>query len=192
MKIGHTLLALLILTVIISGCVDNGTEQTMPASEPIIIETTPVETIEPTYTAEPGPAPAIQVRNIGQSVTDDNTKMTLNDVMYTYVINEARAESGNQFLIINITTENIGNKNLSYSGDQFIVLSYDGQYVYEEDISSSVLVQHFNGENILPGYKRQGELVFQIPVDVKDIKLRFEYSSDSPGELKLEFFKLDR
>lgn len=186
MKIEHALLVMSILLVALSGCIDNDTGPIISTPEPTVIETIiPIETIiEPT--------PTVQVYNIGQSVSDDNTKMILNGVRYTEVINEARAESGNQFLIINITIENIGNKNLSYNGSQFTMLSFDEQYIYEEDILSSELMTHFNGDNILPGNKTQGELVFQIPEETKDLKLKFEYYPELPGRLKLEFFKLDR
>jgi len=82
--------------------------------------------------------------------------------------------------------------NLSYISNQFTIIQFNGQYIYEEDASSSELEKHFDGDNIIPGNSVQGEISFQIHKDAKDLKVRFEYSYESSGVLKLEFFKLDR
>ena len=155
------------------------------------------------YTEPETPHPQstpIQTHIIGQDVSDGNSRMTLNNVRYTQVIDEkknesyvARSETNKQFLIINVTIENISpNKNMSYNGYQFIMLDSKG-IIYEEDASASKqLAKKFNGNDMVPGDKREGELSFQIPVDAKGLRLRFEYSQESTSGLRLEFFKLDR
>ena len=105
------------------------------------------------------------------------------------------ADPGKQYLIIDITIENIGkDKNLSYSGDQFIILDSDEviEISYGEDVSSLELEKHFNGDNISPGEKRQGELSFQVPEGAKGLLLKFEYSPESSGGSRSEFFMLDQ
>ncbi len=176
---------IMILLISIAGCVYNGPETTSSAITAITAIT---------------PAPAVQTHDIGQSVSDGNSRMTLNNVRYTQEINEkknesgaVKAESGRQFLIINITIENISpDKNMSYNGYQFLILDSNG-YIYEEDVSASKqLAKGFNGNKMAPGDRREGELSFQIPANAIGLKLRFEYSPESSGGLRLEFFKMDR
>ncbi len=171
-----------ILLISIAGCIYNGPETTSSAITAIT------------------PAPTVQIHSIGQSVSDGNSRMTLNNVRYTQEINEKKnesgafkAESGKQFLIINITIENISpDKNMSYSGYQFIILD-SNDYIYEEDAKASKqLAKRFNGTEMAPGDKREGELSFQIPANAIGSKLRFEYSPESSGGLRLEIFRLDR
>lgn len=153
-----------------------------------------------TETPHPAQSTPIQTHIIGQAVSDGNSRMMLNNVRYTQVIDEkknesgvVKSESGKQFLIINITIENISpNKNMSYNGYQFIMLDSRG-VIYEEDSTASEqLEKQFNGNDMVPGDKREGELSFQIPVEAKGLRLRFEYSQESSSGLRLEFFQLDR
>lgn len=186
------LLVLSILTILVSGCVDNGQGPTPTPSptriepnmtEPIVVDTVIIEETE------------IPVHNIGQSVSDNSTKMTLNSVRRAQMIGSTKTESGKQFLILNITIENISpDKNFSYPGSQFIVLGLEGgiEVIYEmNELPLLKLEKPFNGENIAPGNKRQGEIVFEVPENAKGLKLRFEYSPDSSGEFRLESFVLD-
>ena len=145
-----------------------------------------------------------QTHGIGRSINDGDTKMTLNRVRYTKTIHEknnlssvSAAEAGNQFIIINITIENIGiDKKLQYPVSQFIILDTDENIEkspYEVDVvASSNLKEYFNGDSIRPGDKRQGELAFQVPEGEKGLHLRFEYSPDSSKGSTLEFFTLDQ
>lgn len=194
MKMKFALLIIPILVILISGgCID---EQSVPI--PIPTETVveqPVETIErPTET--PVVTTTISTHSIGESANDDNTKITLNSVRYVTTINGANAEPGNQYVIVNITVENIGrDKNITYIWPQFTLISSGARESMPNDIddaASTELEKSFNGEDIEPGDKRQGELAFQISEDAKDLKLRFEYSSDSSKGGELEIFKLSR
>ncbi len=201
MRTKITLFAISMLIIATSGCVNNSTEPVVPIptqTEDVRIDTsdTPTETsTTPIDTSED-----IQIYNIGQNVSDNNTKMTLNNIIYTKIIDEGKnisnADTGKKFLIMNITIENIGkDKNISYPGSQFIILDTDEdiETIYEEDSGASLnLRKYFNGEDILPGTERKGELVFQVPENAKGLNLRFEFSPDSSDELKLEFFNLDK
>jgi len=178
MKKNVSFALIVIIAFSIAGCIYSGPETSSPETQ-----STPIQT-----------------HIIGQSVDDGNSRMTLNNVRYTQVIDEkkneshvARSETNKQFLIINVTIENISpNKNMSYNGYQFIMLDSKG-IIYEEDASASKqLAKKFNGNDMVPGDKREGELSFQIPVDAKGLRLRFEYSQESTSGLRLEFFKLDR
>ncbi len=217
MKTKFVLLVLSILMILVSGCVnkESGPVSTpVPTESPItevkdtyvpIITTIPTITSTPTITPIPTvtttesptiiSTPVVQVYSIGKSVNNSNTKMTLNSIRYTQSINYKNADIGKQFLIIDVTIENIGtDKNLSYSGDQFIILdsNEDIESIYGEDTSSLELAKHFNGGNISPGDKRQGELSFDVPTGAKGLQLKFEYSPDPSGTSQSEFFTLDQ
>lgn len=233
------LLAISILIIAMSGCVDNksGQVSTQTPSEPIKAATD-VPTIVATEKQEGlninnisenvskgeeilpedvnGSADFVQedvnesanvedttvakVYSVGQSVSDGNTKMTLNNIRYTGTIdksgNVSKAEQGNKFLILSITIENVGqDTNLSYDGNMFIILDTDeaSERSYGEDtLSSEGWVKHFNGTNIQPGNVRQGELAFQVPENANGLQLRFEYYSESSEGTGLEFFTLSK
>lgn len=218
MKTKFVLFAISMLIIVISGCVNNepGSISTpVPTETPITVEeTTTVQETEssiliitatptpvmPTVTTTESPTitstPVAQIYNVGKSVINADTEMTLNSIRYTKTINSKNADTGKQFLIIDVTIENIGTgKKLSYSGDQFVVLDSDEDiegFIYGEDISSFELTKHFDGVNISSGEKRQGELSFQVPEGAKGLQLKFEYSPESSGGSQLEFFVLDQ
>ena len=221
MKKKFVLFAISVLIIAISGCVDKGAEQVSAPNptEPSVGTTTPTisvtgsgtEVITPTITVtgtvtptvtttEPTtiatPEPEVQVYSVRKSVNDSDTRMTLNSIRYAQIIDDKKmADPGKQYLIIDITIENIGkDKNLSYSGDQFVILDSDEaiEISYGEDVSSLELEKHFNGDNISPGEKRQGELSFQVPEGTKGLLLKFEYSPESSGGSQSEFFMLDQ
>lgn len=146
--------------------------------------------------------PVVKIYSVGDSINDGNTKMTLNSIRYTNTISEksagynvTSAESGNKFLILDITIENIGQDiNISYDGSKFFILDTDetSERNYEEDVlSSEGWTKHFDGNDISPGNKRQGELAFQVPKDAGGLQLRFEYYSESSEDTTLEFFTLN-
>lgn len=185
-----------ILTILISGCVDN--EQSV--STPIPTETAveqPVETTQrPTEVTTPVETTVIPTFDVGESISDDNTKMILNSVRYATNIIDASVESGNQYVILNITVENIGrDTNITYIWPLFTLVSSGAREGMPNDVdefASARLEKPFDGEDIRPGDKRQGELVFQIAKEATDLKLRFEYSPDSSKGGQLVIFKLNR
>lgn len=166
---------ILSILVILSGCV-----------EPTPI---PGPTPEPTRIGSSTPLETPHIGKIGESVSDGNTRMTLNGFRYDQVINDIRPETGYQFVIVNITIENISpDKNLSYGDEQFGIAA--GR-PYSADPSASAALDRFNGSDMSPGDKRQGELAFQISKDEKDVKFRFEYLTLSSGrQARLEIFTL--
>lgn len=192
MKKKFALFIIPILVILIGGCVNEQVPTPVP-TETVIEQ--PVETTQ-RPTEVPVETSVISTHNIGESVNDNNTKITLNGVRYTKNIDDARSEGGNQFVIINVTIENIGaDKNITYIWPQFTLISSGAREGMPNDIdeaASEQLAIPLNGEDIIPGDTRQGELAFQIPEDAKDLKLRFEYSPDSSKGGELEIFKLDR
>lgn len=166
----------LILIISITGCIDTGS-QTPSAAQ--------TAWQWPTY-------------GIGHSTNDGNISITVNGVRYAHVIDEkndgsggAKAELFGNFLILNITIENISpDKDYSYPGYQFHILA-DGQIYGEDESASKLLANQFNGTYINPGERRTGEMTFQVPEESNDLKLRFEYTYESAGGFRLVMFRLN-
>lgn len=164
----------LILIISITGCID--TDSQTPSTE---------QMVWPTY-------------DIGDSTNDGNTSITVNGVRYARVIDEkndgsggARAELFGNFLILNITIENMSPyKDFSYPGYQLYILA-DGQIYGEDEPASKLLANQFNGTRIAPAERRTGELAFQVPDKSNDLKLRFEYTYESAGGFRLAMFRLN-
>ncbi|NJD76375.1 MAG: DUF4352 domain-containing protein [Candidatus Methanoperedens sp.] len=164
----------LILIISITGCIDRN-PQTPSAAQ----------TTWPIY-------------GIGDSTNDGNTSITVNGIRYARVIDEkndgtdgARPELFGNFLILNVTIENINpDKDFSYPGYQFYILA-DGQIYGEDESASKLLANQFNGTHIVPGERRIGELAFQVPEKSNDLKLRFEYTYESAGGFRLAMFRLN-
>jgi len=171
------------------------TKETQEPTETVTITEKPIitnipEPVDITNTEEvPGQITGVTQYSIGQSANNGQTKITLNDMRFSKTIKNNKASPGNQFLIINLTIENIGNGDLSYSAHQFIILETyaDIETIYQVDEpASSILSNLFNGENIKRGDKRQGEFVYRVPNDARGLVLKFEYS-----DLTSEFFLLN-
>lgn len=194
MKKQFALFIISISVILISGCVSEQSVSTPTPAETVIEQ--PVRPTDPTVGQTPVETTAISAHNIGESANDSNTKITLNGVRYDKIINTIKVEPGNRYVIINITVENIGkDTDITYIWPQFVLISSgvrEGMPSDIDDMASTELDMSFNGEEIKPGEKRQGELAFQIPEDTKDLKLRFEYSPDSSKGGELEMFKLNR
>lgn len=241
------LLAISILIIAVSGCVNDGSKS-VPTQTPSVPTETENATIVPTVTSVPLPEdtgvtisesengtlvdkdvnativtgdinetvpedgngtssniegvdPTIKTYGVGETIDDGTTKVTLNSIRYTDTIgdkspgyNIAKPNPGYKFAIVNITIENIGKgMNISYDESKFVILPNDAtsERSYEYDtVSSEGWTKRINGNDIIPGDIRQGELVFQIPENAGGLELKFEYYSESPDGTTLGYFKL--
>lgn len=152
-------------------------------------EYNPPSKVETTSTVEeeqetPTEAPKIQIFNVGDTTTDDELKITVNNVRFTTKIDElnneflvAKAQSGKQYVIIDITIENIlpdQTQAISTFG-LTSVIDQDG-YEYTLDFEGLVaLDKSFKDGEVLPGMKKRGEVVYLVPNDVTDLKFRYKF-----------------
>ena len=174
---------LLVAVVLISGCTSD-TEYTPPSkteSTPSSGET-PSET--PTTTpSEPEP-PKTQIFNVGDTATDDELKVTVNNVKFVSKIDEkdneflvAEAPSGKQYAVVDITIENVlSDKTQSVSTMmETTILDQDG-YNYDLDFEGlTALDKSFKDGEILPGMKKRGELAYLVPSDATDLKFIYKF-----------------
>lgn len=135
-------------------------------------------------TENPTESPTVHIFNIGDTATDDELKITVNDVRFTTKIDEvdneylvAEASSGNQFVIIDITIENILPDKTQSSGTSYgtEVIDIDG-YTYDQDFDGQcALDKAFDDGDILPGMKKRGELVYEVPISTDDLKFVYKF-----------------
>ncbi len=122
--------------------------------------------------------------NIGDTATDGELKITVNDVRFTTEIDEkdneysvAVASSGNQFVIIDITVENILSDMTQTINPSFEteVIDFDG-YTYDQDFDGEcALNKALSSGDILPGMKKRGELVYKVPIATEDLKFVYKF-----------------
>lgn len=176
----YGLLTLLFFSVIfVSGCTSDTTyDQPSKVTSPTI-STTQEET-----TQVEQEKPKVQTFDIGETATDNELKITLNNVRYTTLIDEqnnefmiAEASPGKQYLIVDITVENIlSDKTQTISTLMNTeIIDIDG-YTYDLDMMGLMyLDKSFKDGNILPGMKKRGELVYEVPSTVKDLKFAYKF-----------------
>lgn len=177
---GIAIVTLIVIIFFSIGCTSD-TEYNPPSK----VETTStVEEEQETPTETPTETPKIQIFNVGDTTTDDELKITVNNVRFTTKIDEqnneflvAKAQSGKQYVIIDITIENIlpdQTQAISTFG-LTSVIDQDG-YEYTLDFEGLVaLDKSFKDGEVLPGMKKRGEVVYLVPNDVTDLKFRYKF-----------------
>lgn len=128
--------------------------------------------------------PSVHTFNIGDTATDDELKITVNNVRFTTKIDEvdnqylvAEASSGYQYAIIDITIENMLADKIqsivpSYETE---VIDFDG-YTYDQDFDGQcALNKALSSGDILPGMKKRGELVYKVPIATEDLKFVYKF-----------------
>ena len=126
----------------------------------------------------------VQIFNIGDTATDDELKITVNNVRFTTKIDEvdneylvAEASSGKQYVIVDITVENIlSNKTQSISTSlETEVIDSEG-YTYDSNFNGEMaLDKAFKDGDILPGMKKRGELVYEVPMSAEDLTFAYKF-----------------
>lgn len=178
------LLTLVILLV--SGCTsDTKYEQPQLATDTSIPQTTqePTPTNTQNNTEPEPPTPILQTFSIGETATDGELNITLNSVRFVDVIEndnqflEVEASEGKEFVILDITVENLKSDETQRISTLLSTEVFDGEgYTYNEDFSASVALEKgFIGGEILPGKKKRGELVFEVPKDVAELQFAFKF-----------------
>jgi hypothetical protein len=101
---------------------------------------------------------------------DENIVVTVNSKRETEVIKDRKAEENRTFLILNITIENTGTDNLSYSPYSFDVQDENG-YLFEEHYTTTYLGNAFESGHLQPGQEYQGEISFEISKSSENIEM---------------------
>ena len=188
MKLKNILILIgLILIILVYGCTSD-TEYTPPTKIDSALndvetkaETPAITPSEPKTQTEP---PKAQIFNTGDTATDNQLKVTVNDVRFISTINEkgseflvAIAPSGKEYGIVDITIENIlPDKTQSVSTLLgMTVVDQDG-YNYDLDFEGfTYLDKGFKDGEILPNMKKRGQIAFLVPKDATDLKFIYKF-----------------
>jgi len=184
MKLKHSLILLSLLSIVlIYGC-----ESDMTYVPPKKVESVPsgLETSSETPAiapSEPEP-PKIQTFRIGDTATDNQLKVTVNDVRFTSTINEkgneflvAIAPSRKEYAIVDITVENVLlDKTQSVSTLLGMTMVDQDGYNYDLDFEGfTSLDKGFKDGEILPNMKKRGQIAFLVPKDATDLKFIYKF-----------------
>jgi len=163
--------------------VDDTSVEATPTQQNVAQETA-TET-QVTTTPETNNVAAPTTYKVGDIVTDGKTNIVVNDVRTSARIDEknneylvAEAQPGYEYAILDVTIENVGSDTMSYS--QMINFKvYDSSgYSYSDDFTAeTALSKPFDGNNVVPGSKRRGEVPFMVPTDAQGLQLQFSFGA---------------
>lgn len=116
------------------------------------------------------------------AVINDELQVTVKSVVvtkyYSYfseILNEKRGEfasKGKKFVIFEVEFKNVGKDTVYLTSSSFSLVDSEGN-IYETSYQSGALVF----ERLLPGTKKTGNVIFEIPETVEDTFLYYEVSS---------------
>ena len=177
---------LVIGIVFISGCVSDRTYE-----QPSKIESTPsgeeIPSQTPTTTQ---PEPTVKTFKVGETASDGRLSITVNSKSFldkityeqtTTIMGEEytstfdfEPKSGYQFLILDITIENLqSDKTATVSSLLQFKVSDDEGYSYDYSLGTAYLDRNWEDGDILPGMKKRGSVAFEVPKDAKGLKFSF-------------------
>jgi len=164
---------------VISGC--SSDSQYVPPSK---VESTTNGEVATEKTEPDVTQPTTKTFGIGDTATDNELDVTVNNVRFSSVINEkdneflvAQAPTGKQYAIIDLTVENsLPDKTQSISTlVETTVVDQDG-YNYDVDFEGfTALDKTFKDGEVLPGMKKRGEVPYLVPADATDLKFVYKF-----------------
>lgn len=171
-------LGFLTILIFISSC-SSDTPYTPPSkAEPTTDE---VPTVSEPVKKEPTKT---QIFKIGDTTTDNQLKVTLNNVKFVSKIDEknnqflvAESPPGKEYVVIDITVENILSSETQAvsTAVETTIADQDG-YNYEFDFEGyTALDKQFIDGEILPGMKKRGEVAYLVPTSATDLKFIYKF-----------------
>ena len=179
---------ILISLILIVGCTSS-----TPYQQPAVVHQTVSSKI-----ITPTPQTLMKKFSIGETASDGKVKITINGKRFADKITMSSSTSingkpyttnmdfkpthaNNQFLILDITIENLQPDTTQTISTlmQFAVSDADG-YSYPYSIYTAYLDKKFSGGDLLPGQKMRGEAAFEVPTNPNG--LQFAYKFDYSGK----------
>ncbi len=114
---------------------------------------------------------------VGETIDIDSRKLTVNSVERNYQTGNqfSQPESGNEFVLVNVTIENGSNSDLTYSTFNFELQDTNG--VKHNEQITAITEGRLNTGTLAAGGKVTGNLVYEVPKDDSGLKLVFESGS---------------
>ena len=166
---------LLIGVIFISGCTSSkpyvqpqSANTPSPASYPVVTKTSQAQ------------APIVKTFNVGESASDGKLRITVNSRKFTNTVGNEyiTPKSGNQYLVLDVTVENLQpDKSTAFSSLMQFDAADSYGYAYNEDVMATVSIDKGwrDGSDLLPGGKRRGNVVFEVPLDAKGLQFLFKF-----------------
>lgn len=174
---------ILIAFTVLSGCTSDQTY--VPPSK--VEQTTNNVENTPNSPVINSPQPEVQkikIFSIGDTASDNELKVTVNDVKFTSEINEkdneflvAKAPSGKQYAIVDLTVENmLSDKTQSVSTMFATSLVDDDGYTYDIDFEGlTSLDKAFKDGEILPNMKKRGQIAYLVPSGKTSLQFIYKF-----------------
>lgn len=123
---------------------------------------------------------------IGDKVISRDAKITINSIKKDDEFLSDKPKKNNEYIILNITIENIGNSIVSYNPFDFYLKGKDGLFKSCHKLKLGGIKPVSNGK-LLPGKSITGELVFEEEKDTEGLILKFTSNifSDDTSFIKL-------
>jgi hypothetical protein len=157
---------------------------TTKTTTPVPMNTTPNATANASAvkTTQPVTNPS-QPLSVGQSAYDGKGKLTVSGFSYKDKMSDPTPSYaiGKQYLIVNITYENLQNETMDV--DLSMMRITDGGGYAFDPVSDSLLENAYRGQSIAPQEKRTGNLLFIVPPGATFLKLEY----GSPNEKRATF-----
>jgi len=166
----RVLIGLILLILLFSGCTSR---------EPVSPDNETGATNNNTNNTGEQKEPVQTKFQIGQTVTGEDLKFTLNSIEFKEAIdyskmigdyeyaNTETAKEGSTFLIAEILVENIGTTDQIFSSGTIKILDEEG-FAYDASTSSMIVFDDaMYGESIPVGGKKKGHLMWEVPKNQK-------------------------
>ena len=143
-----------LIVVVISGCIEQGTT---PKKVGEMGEKATTTTIKP-----------VQKFKIGDIVSNNVISIVVNSMAYKNFIDTGIAgfpyepQEGNTFLILDVTVENVGKDTVHVNPFYTTVTDEDG-YTYNFDGGITYLNPSFDAVDVQVGRKTRGKIAYQLP-----------------------------
>ncbi|HEY3361814.1 MAG TPA: DUF4352 domain-containing protein [Methanosarcina sp.] len=171
----YIILFVSLASMLCMGCAGSGNEKSSDQ-----VQNTSAPSIN-TATNSQTPGSSFKIHKVGETATDGLTKITVNNERYLSSVNEqpdevAEAGNGSEFLILNLTLENISpNRTRTYAYMQYKILDPNGS-TYEPDFNASeALSKAIDVADVTPGNMRRGEIAFKVPSNNTGLQFEFVY-----------------
>jgi Domain of unknown function (DUF4352) len=137
-----------------------------------------------------GAESSFKIYKIGETASDNLTKITVNGERYADSVNEkndeyfkAPKEEGYNYLILNLTLENISpTHSRTYAFMQYKILNPDGSTYQLDDNATMALSKQIDVADVTPGSMRRGEIAFKVPSNSTGLQFEFIYDPLSSAE----------
>ena len=131
--------------------------------------------------------PKKEIYSIGEEAILGNGAITVTSVAKSQGSTYIKPKNGKEFVIVSVTIENKGNKNLSYNPFYFKMQNSQGQ---QESITFSASVDNndteLNSGELIPGGKVSGTIAFEQPINDEGLILIYSDSIWSSKEIKIK------